>query len=167
MAERIIDVFKRSSKKASRIETVNEELQKFLSIYRITPNVNASSGMAPAELRFARKICLVFDRLRPREKKMDGRKNTNGKHYNPGEKIYFKNYEFGKTMWEKGTIAKRIGKMLYLIKHPKWVIKRHLNQIKKKYTADVDQCKEELMMVIYDMFDVSMPQPVQQNQSSK
>ena len=35
-------------------------------------------------------------------------------------------------MWEEGAIDKRIGKMLYFIKHPKWVIKRHLNQIKKK-----------------------------------
>ena len=51
--------------------------------------------------------------------------------------------------------------MLYLIKHPKWVIKRHLNQIKKekkRYTADVGQLKDELMTVIYDMFEVSMSQ---------
>ena len=71
-------------------------------------------------------------------------------------------------MWEEGTIDKRIGKMLYLIKNPKWVIKRHLNQTKKtRYTADRDQHKEEPITVIYDMFDVSTPQPVQQNHSSK
>ena len=87
--------------------------------------------MAPAKLMFARKICLVFDRLRPTEKKMVERKNTNGKHYNLDEKIYFKNYKFGKVEWEEGIPDKRIGKM-YLIKNPKWVIKRHLNQIKKK-----------------------------------
>ena len=79
---------------------------------------------------FARKICVVFSRLRPTEKKIVERKNTDGKHYNPGEKIYFKNYKFVKATWEKGTIDKIIGKMLYLIKHPKWVIKRHLNRIK-------------------------------------
>ena len=37
-------------KKAKGIEAENDELQKFLSIYRITPNVNASKSKAPAEL---------------------------------------------------------------------------------------------------------------------
>ena len=71
--------------------------------------------MVPAELIFARKICSVFDRLRPTEKKMDERKkNTNGKYYNPDKEIYFKNYKFGKAMWE-GTIDKIISKILYLV----------------------------------------------------
>ena len=49
------------------------------------------------------------------------------------------------------------------------MFKRYLNQIieKKKFTADVDQRKEEPMTVISDMFDVSMLQPVQHNRSSK
>ena len=64
------------------------EVQKFLSIYRIRPNVNASSEMAPTELMFARKIRSAFDKLRHTEKKMDERKNTNGKHYNPGKNIF-------------------------------------------------------------------------------
>ena len=110
MAGRFVDVFKRAIK-ASRIEIVNEELQKFLSIYCITPNINVSSGMTPTKLMFARKIHLVFDRLRPTGKKMFERKNTNGKNYNPSKKIYFKNYKFGKATWEEGTIDKRISKM--------------------------------------------------------
>ena len=74
------------------------ELKPWTKNYKnITPNVNASSGMAPAEIMFDRKIHSVFDRLRPTEKKMVERKNTNSKHYNPGEKIYFKNYKFGKA----------------------------------------------------------------------
>ena len=89
------------------------------------------------------------------------------KHYNPSEKIYFKNYKFEKGTWEEGTIDKKIGKMLYWIKHPRWGIKSHLNQIKKRYTADVDQRKGEPMTVIYDMFDIFMPQLVKQNRSSK
>ena len=66
-------MFKRAIKKVSGIETVNEDLQKFLSIYRI-PNANSISGMASAELIFTRKIRSVFDRMRPTEKKMDERK---------------------------------------------------------------------------------------------
>ena len=123
MAESFGDVFKRAIKTTSGIETVNEELQKFLSIYRITPN--ASLGMAPAELLFARKIPLVFDKLRPTEKKMEERKitmvNIVSKEKKNGEKIYFKNYKFGKATWEEGTIDKRIGKMWYLIKDIRWM----------------------------------------------
>ena len=88
--------------------------------------------MSPAELMFARKIRSVFDKLRPTENKRGEIKNSNGKYFNPGEKIYFKNYKLGKATWEEGIIDKRIGKMLYLIKHPKWVIKRHLNQINNR-----------------------------------
>ena len=60
MAEKFVDVFKRAIKKASRIETMNKELEKFLSIYHIIPNVNVSSGIAPAELMFAsiKYICI-------------------------------------------------------------------------------------------------------------
>ena len=61
MAERFVDVFKRAIKKASWIETMNEELQKFSFIYRITPDINANSGMALAKLIFARKIHSIFD----------------------------------------------------------------------------------------------------------
>ena len=86
MAERFVNVFKRAIKKASGIVIINKELQKFLSIYCITPHINASSGMAPTELMFERKICSVFNKLRPTEKKVHERKNTNGKYYNPGKK---------------------------------------------------------------------------------
>ena len=90
MVERFVDVVKRVIKMASGTEIVNEELQKFLSIYRITPNANVSSGIVPAELIFARKIRSVFDKLKPTEKKMNERKNNNGKHYNPDEKKYLR-----------------------------------------------------------------------------
>ena len=41
---------KEQSKRQKGIEAEDDELQKFLSIYRITPNVNASRSKAPAEL---------------------------------------------------------------------------------------------------------------------
>ena len=80
-------------------------------------------------------------------------------------KKYSKNYKFGKATWEEGTIDKRIGKILYLIKYPKLVIKRRLNKLKRRYKVEVDQCKEEPMIGIYDMFEISVPQPVQVSES--
>ena len=51
-----IDVFKRVIKKANGIEAENEELQEFLSIYRITPNPNTNANMSPAKVMFTWKI---------------------------------------------------------------------------------------------------------------
>ena len=65
LVERFIDVFRRAIKKVNGIEAENEELQEFLSIYRITPTPNTNANMSPAELIFARKIWSVFDELIP------------------------------------------------------------------------------------------------------
>ena len=63
LVERFLDVSKRAIKKANGIEAENEELQEFLSIYRITPYPNANANMSPAELMFAGKIRSIFDKL--------------------------------------------------------------------------------------------------------
>ena len=47
LVERFIVVFKRAIKKANGIEAENEELQEFLSIYRITANPNTNANMSP------------------------------------------------------------------------------------------------------------------------
>ena len=70
LVERFIDVFKRAIKKANGMEAENEELQEFLSIYRITPNPNTNANMSPAELMFARKIRSVFVKLIPSKKEI-------------------------------------------------------------------------------------------------
>ena len=70
LVESFIDVFKRAIKRANEIETKNEELQEFLSIYRITPNPNTKANTSIAELMFARKIRSIFDKLIPLKKEM-------------------------------------------------------------------------------------------------
>ena len=58
-------------KSASYHPRSNELVERFinvfnhLSIYRITPNPNTNANMSPAELMFARKTLLVFDKLIP------------------------------------------------------------------------------------------------------
>ena len=46
---------------------------------------------------------------------------------------------------------------MYVIKNLKKTIKRHLDEIKKRYSEDISDQKEEPMKVIYDLFDVAMP----------
>ena len=84
LMERFIDVFKRVIKKADRIETENEELQEFLSIYRIRPNPNTNANMFLAELVFARKIRSVFDKLIPSKKGNKKKINTSKMTNSPG-----------------------------------------------------------------------------------
>ena len=117
LVERFIDVFKRAIKKANGMEAENEELQEFLSIYRITPNPNTNANMSPAELMFARKIRLVFDKLILSKKRIRKKINISNKTYSPREKIYFLNYHLGKATWLQRIIEKRIGNMMYIIKH--------------------------------------------------
>ena len=45
---------------------------------------------------------------------------------------------------------------MYIIKDPKKTIKRHHNQIRKRYSEDRNK-KRELMKVIYDLFNIPMP----------
>ena len=85
--ERFVDVFKRAIKKANGIKAENEELQEFLSIYRITPNPNANTNMSPAELMFARKIRSIFDKLIPSKNGNEKKINTSYKTYSLGEKF--------------------------------------------------------------------------------
>ena len=63
------------------IETDERTVQKFLAIYRVTPNPNNDVNSSPAELMFARKIRSIFDSLLPDKKKdVLKKENFNGKH---------------------------------------------------------------------------------------
>ena len=58
-------------------------------------------------------------------------------------------------------IEKRIGNMIYIIKSPQFTHKRHLNPIRKRQSDDADSGPPEeieVMDVIYDTFDMPIPQ---------
>lgn len=82
-------------------------LQQLLSIYKLTPNPNTALKMSSAELMFAKKIKLVFDKL------LLGRKikschstklTTNS--FKAGGKVVFMIYKVEKESWENGEIVK-------------------------------------------------------------
>ena len=92
--ERFIDVFKRAIKKANGIETENEELQEFLSIYQITPNPNTNANISPIELVFTKKIRSIFDKWITLKKGNKEKIDTSNKTYSPGEKNLFPKLSF-------------------------------------------------------------------------
>ena len=156
-AERFVGTFKRALKKSSGVDT-ERSIQNFLSVYRITPNPNTVSGMSPAELMFARKIRSIFDRLLP-DLKQEQSGNVKGttKFFNSGDKVFFRMYQNGKGFWEDGVITRRIGTVMYKVRSKNWDHKRHLNQIRPRYTKDVVEDKEVPMEVLCDTFDIPAP----------
>ena len=67
-----------------------------------------------------------------------------------------------------GTIEKRVGNMIYIIKGPQFTHKRHLNQLRKRLTDEADRPPEETVMdVIYDFFDIPTPLASSEMRSSK
>ena len=60
-----------------------------------------------------------------------------------------------------GSMEKRIGDIIYMIKGPQFTHKRHLNQIRKRLSDDADSGppkEKEVIDVIYDTFDTPIPQ---------
>ena len=167
-AERFVDTLKRALKKAKGTPT-DKALQQFLQVYRITPNENTPASLSPSEIMFARKIRSVFDKLLPRQTKPVRTTTVPNKRYVPGEKVYFKMFRDNKTFWELGTIEKRIGNMVYIIKGPQFSHKRHLNQLRKRLSDDIDSGppEEEVMDVIYDTFSLPTPLAAQPERRSQ
>lgn len=85
-AEKFVDTFKQALTKNQGVDTEKTAIQKFLAVYRITPNANNTAKSSPAELMFARKIRSIFDRLLPcPKKKMHNKENFSTKKYTPGD----------------------------------------------------------------------------------
>ena len=166
MAERFVDTMKRSLKKARGTPT-EKALQQFLQVYRITPNTNTPGSLPPAEVMFARKIKSVFDKLLPTQVKPPRSTSLPTKHYNPGDKVYFKEYKNNKSFWEPGEILHRIGRMVYIIQGQKNAHKRHLNQIRKCHNDPVKTPnQEDVIDILYDTFDLDTPQAAPQRRRS-
>ena len=75
--------------------------------------------------------------------------------------VYFKHFKNNVSFWELGTITQRIGNVTYIIQSPKFELKRHLNQIRKRTTEDLvnlPQEEVETIDTVYDSFDFQPPQ---------
>ena len=137
--ERFVVTFKRALRKNQVMDTNERSIQKFLAVYRITPNSNTDLGLSPASLMFARKILSVFDRLLPSTTKKIEKENFATKFYKPVDEVFFRNYRGGKSFWEDGIITKRLGRVIYMSKGRRFKYKKRLNQFKPRYIKYVTQ----------------------------
>lgn len=96
LAEKFVDTLKRALKKAREIPA-DEALQKFLQVYRITPNNGTPALQSPAEVMSARRVRSVFDKLLPKKTKPGREKFIQVKQNTIlVKKIYFKVYKQNK-----------------------------------------------------------------------
>ncbi|KAJ8710409.1 hypothetical protein PYW07_009775 [Mythimna separata] len=122
------------------------KMMKYLFDYR--NSVHSVTGFSPAELVFGRKLRTRLDLLHPlpsspltslnndvKLKQCSQIKYYGGNNkqvYKPGDEVMYKKYmNNSKYMWCKGTVIKRLGKVLYLIKDDvtSLDVKKHKNQI--------------------------------------
>ena len=78
-------------------------------------------------------------------------------------------YQTGKRYWEVGTIVKRIGRMIYLVKGPKMALKKLLNQTKSRHTDEENDTPvdDEPMEVLFDTLDVPILQKAKIQKKTK
>lgn len=126
---------------------ITNKLLKYLFDYRNT--VHSTTGKSPAELVYGRKLRSRLDLINPRSSSssVPHRNNVvlekqflqskyyggcNNKSFRPGEDIHYKKYSTkNKFIWTRGTIVKRIGNVVYLLKDRMSGVelRRHKNQI--------------------------------------
>nr|CAX83704.1 Gag-Pol polyprotein [Schistosoma japonicum] len=104
-AECFVDKFKRSSLKGGEEET-SQEITKFLTTYRITPNPIVPAGKSPAEAMFGKRVRTIFDVMLPRKLMDSYSQNKTIRSLNVGDKVLVKSYH-GPKRWEPGIIEKK------------------------------------------------------------
>ena len=150
-----VDTFKRAVRK-SRDTPIDKAIQQFLQTYRVTPNKNAPSAMTPAEVMFARKIKSVFDKFSPNQSKPGHTNKVTRKRFKLGEKVFLRIFQSNKSHWVTGIVDKQIRNMIYIIKGSRFTHKRHLNQIRKRYSNNIENNPryEDLVDGVFDTFEV-------------
>ena len=106
---------------------------------------------------FTRRIQSVYDKLPPKQTKPATASIVPTKNTTQERKFTLKCSKATNIFWEAaGTIEKRIGNVIYIVKGPQFTHKRHLNQKRKRSSNGPDNgpVEDVAMDVIYDTFDI-------------
>ena len=139
MVERAVQTFKEGMKKM-KDGTIQTKLSRFLFKYRITPH--STTGQAPSELMFGRRLHSHFDNLHPDlDNKVRGsqekQKQAHDAHarvreFKIGDLVYARNYSTGPT-WIPGTVTKVNGSVTYHVQLDDGrEIRRHADQLRSR-----------------------------------
>ena len=146
LAERAVQTFKEAMKKMTDNCSIETKIARFLLKYRITPHT--TTGQSPSELLMKRKIRSHLDLVRPDlTKRVQDKQCGQAKHHNKsahdrtfqiGDMVFARNYARG-PQWFPGRVQAKLGPVCYnVVLSDGRVWKRHIDQIRKKYTDDSD-----------------------------
>ena len=147
LGERAVQVFKQGFRKSS-VGTVRDRIARLLFQYRITPHT--TTGMSPAEMLMGRKLRSRLDLLKPnleqrvtekqRRQQFDHDKRSRIRQFSEGEKVFARNFGRGET-WLSGHITESSGPVSFQVKlQDGRTIRRHQDQLRKRFTQDVQEC---------------------------
>ncbi|KAK4470004.1 hypothetical protein MN116_000030 [Schistosoma mekongi] len=130
-AERFVDTFKRAILKAEGEGTLSEVIQRFLLVYRSTPNSSVPQQKSPAEALMGRKLRTINEVMRPAKVE-----NNEDDIYKNGTEVYVRNYRPGSETWRKGVIKGRRGKVIYEVAVEGQIWVRHRNQLRRRFSGE-------------------------------
>ncbi|CAI2737936.1 unnamed protein product, partial [Dicrocoelium dendriticum] len=98
-AEKFVNTFNRSHQKSKGKGRIEEVIDRFLFLYRLTPNPQAPDGVSPAQAMINRKLHVPFDAIRPRsEPSVDERNRRMEQYFNRRHGAKERSFELGQTV---------------------------------------------------------------------
>ena len=136
LAERMVQTFKRALKRSE--ESLQLTLDRFLFNYRMTPHT--TTGVAPAELMFGRKLRCRLDLLWPTlSEKVAAKQQQQRKNHakfprkvviNSDDKVMIRNYSQRGARWSPATVDCKTGPLSYRCQLDSGgMVRRHQDQI--------------------------------------
>ncbi|CAH8498480.1 unnamed protein product [Schistosoma intercalatum] len=166
--ERFVSTFKNALKKSKGEGTTEDILERFLFIYRSTPNPQTINGLSPAEALLGRKIRTHFDVIRPTpaiepQRNLSMEKQFNRHHgaqrrlFTVGQKVLAMDYRGKHPTWTAGRILKKKGSVVYEVSVGSEVWVRHANQLKATSIASNKIQYRLPLDVLLDTFEIKTP----------
>lgn len=140
LAERYVQTFKRSLRKAGEGADVQTQLSRFLLRYRTTPH--STTGVPPAQLLMGRRLQTQLDLIRPSiasrvsraqaHQKVGHDKSSHDRQFTLGEAVFVRNFTAG-PRWVAGVITTERGPRSFDVElSDARVIRRHIDHIRKR-----------------------------------
>lgn len=167
--ERFVGTFKNALKKSRGEGDTEEILERFLFIYRSTPNPQTTNGVSPAEALLGRKIRTHFESIRPTpalkpqrnvmmEKQYNSHHGAQKRLFSVGQKVLAMDYRGKHPTWIAGRIVQKKGNVVYEVSVGSEIWVRHANQLKSTSISNNETQHRLPLDVLLDTFEIKTPE---------
>lgn len=161
-AERFVDTFKRALLKSRGEGTSVENLQRFLFVYRTTPNESLPDKQTPAEALMGRKLRTPNHAMLPKpvNPTESVRRPDDQSNFAPGSPVYVRDYQNKRSSWTDGIIVKRKGSVMFEVQTGSHKLLRHRNQLRSRsIETDEFNAVQLPLDIIFETFKLPPPTP--------